>query len=313
MKLLEFDKHYPTEAACIEKFKSLRLKSGISCPHCGHKDHLWLPSSLHFECKNCHKRRSLRSGTIMHGSNLPFLYWFKAIHLLTSTKKTFSASEIQRQLGHKRYQPIWEMCHKIRSVMGQRDAQYTLSGMIELDEGFFSTERDEQEKDKPLKRGRGSQKKSKVLVMVESQDVENPKNPQKPKRVNHLKMLVIPDLKAETIDKKANVSIEKESQITTAASTSYTNFKDHFNEHKASVISPKEISKVLPWVHIAISNAKALITDMYHGIKSEFLQSYLNEFCYQFNRINISLDPFERLLTITGTYKSNFKHMTYRR
>ncbi|OIP84503.1 MAG: hypothetical protein AUK44_02245 [Porphyromonadaceae bacterium CG2_30_38_12] len=60
--------------------------------------------------------------------------------------------------------------------MGQRDAQYTLSGMIELDEGFFSTERDENEKTEPLKRGRGSQKKSKVLVMVESQQVENPKN-----------------------------------------------------------------------------------------------------------------------------------------
>ena len=57
--------------------------------------------------------------------------------------------------------------------MGQRDAQYTLSGMIELDEGFFSTERDEDEKTKALKRGRGSQKKTKVLVMVESEQVEN--------------------------------------------------------------------------------------------------------------------------------------------
>ena len=60
------------------------------------------------------------------------------------------------------------MLHKIRSVMGQRNAQYTLSGMIELDEGFFSTERDENEKTEPLKRGRGSQKRSKVLVMFES-------------------------------------------------------------------------------------------------------------------------------------------------
>ncbi|OIP84502.1 MAG: hypothetical protein AUK44_02240 [Porphyromonadaceae bacterium CG2_30_38_12] len=68
--------------------------------------HIWLPTSMHFECKSCHCRRSLRSGTIMHGSKLPFLYWFKAIHLFTSTKKNFSASEMQRQLGHKRYQPI---------------------------------------------------------------------------------------------------------------------------------------------------------------------------------------------------------------
>ncbi len=313
MKLLDFDKHFPSEEVCIEKFKELRLKSGIVCPHCGGKDHLWLPASYHFECKSCHSRRSLRSGTIMHGSKLPFLYWFKAIHLLTSTKKTFSACEIQRQLGHKRYQPIWEMLHKIRSVMGQRDAQYILSGMIELDEGFFSTERAEEEKTKTLKRGRGSQKKTKVLVMVESEHVENPKNPQKPKRVNHLKMVVIPDLKAETIDQEAIAAIDKDAKITTDGSTSYTNFKDHFAQHDASVVLPKEVSKVLPWVHIAISNAKSLLTDMYHGMKAEFLQGYLNEFCYQFNRIKIPYDPFDKLLAITVSYKSNFKHITYRK
>lgn len=313
MKLLDFDKHFPSEAACIEKFKELRIKSGIVCPHCGNKEHVWLPASMHFECKSCHCRRSLRSGTIMHSSKLPFLYWFKAIHLMTSTKKTFSACEMQRQLGHKRYQPIWEMLHKIRSVMGQRDAQYTLSGMIELDEGFFSTERDEKDKNAPLKRGRGSQRKAKVLVMVESEQVENPKNPQKPKRVNHLKMIVIPDLKAPTIDQVAKTSIDKDAKITTDASTSYTNFKDYFTQHDASVVLPIEVAKVLPWVHIAISNAKSLLTDMYHGTKSEFLQGYLNEFCYQFNRIKIPLDPFERLLAISTTYESKFKHITYRK
>ena len=197
--------------------------------------------------------------------------------------------------------------------MGQRDAQYTLSGMIELDEGFFSTERDEDEKTKALKRGRGSQKKTKVLVMVESEQVENPKNPQKPKRVNHLKMIVIPDLRAETIDQKATTSIDKDAKITTDGSTSYTNLKDHFAQHDASVVLPKEVAKVLPWVHIAISNAKSLLTHMYHGIKAEFLKGYLNEFCYQFNRIKIPLDPFDRILAVTVSQKSNFRHITYRK
>ncbi len=109
----------------------------------------------------------------MHGSNLSFRYWFIAIHLLTSTKQSFSASELQRQLGHKRYEPIWLLLHKLRSVMGKRDGQYELSGIIELDEGFFTTEIPEEEKKKPLKRGRGSQRKSKVLVMAESTPVKD--------------------------------------------------------------------------------------------------------------------------------------------
>ena len=62
-----------------------------------------------WECKQCGHRTTLRSGTVMQSSKLPFQYWFLAMHLLTSTKKSFSAKEIQRQIGHKRYEPIWAM------------------------------------------------------------------------------------------------------------------------------------------------------------------------------------------------------------
>ena len=52
-------------------------------------------------------------------------------------KKGFSASEMQRQIGHKRYQPIWLMVHKLRAVMEKRDDLYKLIDMIEFDEGHF--------------------------------------------------------------------------------------------------------------------------------------------------------------------------------
>jgi hypothetical protein len=151
----------------------------------------------------------------MHGSNLPLRYWFIAIHLLTATKKTISAKEMQRQLGHKRYQPIWEMMHKLRSVMGLRDATYKLSGEFELDEGYFSIKSNLSEGEK-LKRGIGSQNKAKVLVMVESQDVEEDKGKKNrpTKKCGHIKMEVIKDLKSETFETATEKSVEKESTVT---------------------------------------------------------------------------------------------------
>jgi hypothetical protein len=89
--------------------------------------------------RNCKTRTSLRSGTVMHASNIPFRYWFIAMHLLTSTKKSFSTLEIQRQIGHKFYGPIWFMVNKIRKVMGERDSQCQLDDVVELDEGFFTS------------------------------------------------------------------------------------------------------------------------------------------------------------------------------
>jgi len=74
--------------------------------------------------------------------------------LLTSTKKSFSASELQRQLCHKRYEPIWYLLHKLRAAMGNRDNSYKLSGVLELDDAFFTTEVSDEAKDFPLKRGR---------------------------------------------------------------------------------------------------------------------------------------------------------------
>jgi hypothetical protein len=84
------------------------------------------------------------------------------MHLFSCTKKSFSAKEIQQELGHKRYQLIWGMAHKITSVMGLRDNLYTLGNEFELDDGFFET----------VDINRGGQRQATVLVMAESKDVD---------------------------------------------------------------------------------------------------------------------------------------------
>ena len=114
------------------------------------------------------------------------------------------------------------MLHKLRMAMGKRDEQYKLSGIIEIDEGFFTTEIDENEKKKPLKRGRGSQKKSKVLVMAESAPEEGKGGHHKGKtrKVGHIKMFVIEDLKSVTIENTVSKYIEETSTIDSDNSTS---------------------------------------------------------------------------------------------
>lgn len=312
MKLFDFNKYFPDEVSCRRAFKEMRDKEGVTCHHCGSLDVVWLESKQQYQCKHCRHRTTLRSGTVMHGSKLSFMYWFIAMHLLTATKKSISAAELQRQLGHKRYQPIWELLHKLRSVMGKRDDKYTLKGCIELDGGFFSTEIPNDKKNEKLKAGVGSQRKSKVMVIAESTPSEQaPKKGQKPKAVGHIKMIVIPDEKAKTIDAVAEKLITKESSLTTDNHKSYIHFKDIFTEHQSQVVDPKDIGKVLPWVHIAIANAKTLFADMYHGIKPEFLQEYLNEFCYKFNRRYFGENLFDRLVMIAASYRTDFEHRIY--
>jgi hypothetical protein len=309
MNLLNFINQFPDEDSCKLKFKAIRDKQGVTCHHCGGTDHYWKSDKWQYECKRCKTRTTLRSGTVMHGSQLPLRYWFIAIHLLTSTKKSFSALELQRQLGHKYYEPIWTMLHKLRLAMGKRDDLYSLSGQIELDEGFFSTEVKPEDKFKPRKRGRGSQKRSKVLVMTESNDVEGkPKKKGKPRKVGYIKMKVIPDLKSGTVNEQVIKNISRKSTLLTDDSTSYTDLCNLVDSHKAQVIPKEKVGEALPWVHLAIANAKRMLLDIHHNIKPEYLQGYLNEFCYKFNRRYFGEALFDRLLLVGVTTKNEFRY-----
>lgn len=310
MKLLEFNKKFGTEEDCVQYLKERREQDGLVCSKCGGEKHRWDKYNHRWICCECHHVTTLTSGTVMHGSNLPLMYWFTAMHLLTSTKKTFSAAELQRQLGHKRYQPIWEMLHKLRSVMGQRDGEYKLSDTIELDEGYFTTE-DPSDGETPLKRGIGSQRKAKVLVMVESEAVGEPKKGKKNRKCGHIKMKVIRDLKSGTFESEASKSIDTKATVIMDNLGSHAGVEKVVAASERQTVPGKEAPKVLPWVHVAISNAKALLKDMYHGIKEEFLQSYLDEFCYKFNRMYFGDRTFDRLVVASVAYKPTFKHRPY--
>ena len=217
--------------------------------------------------------------------------------MLTSTKKSFSALEIQRQLGHLYYEPIWYMLHKIRYAMGKRDDNYRLCNEIELDEGFFEIVPNKENRDRiaielkendgKYKRGKGSQKQATVLVMAESKTVEpSLKYKHKPnKKVGYIKMQLLDDLCKETTNEQVERTIDKQSSAITDGANNYNDLKDNLTNHKTVIAEvKKEASKILPWVHITISNAKRLLLDIHHSIGNDYLQSYLDEYCYKFNR-----------------------------
>lgn len=314
--MLDFYLQYPDEASCEKAFRCFREQHGLFCSQCGGLRLGWNPSHKSWTCMDCHHEMTLRSGTVMQGSNLPIRDWFAAIFLLTSAKRAISTSEIQRQLGRKRYQPVWEMVHKLRDIMGKRDDTYCLSGDMEIDEGFFSTETPAEQKDCPLKRGRGSQRKTAVLVMAESTVPDEPtrKKYSAPKAVGHIKMKVVEDLKSSSEKPKIERGTDGKAHVTTDGSSTYASLEKSeavASHRQVTMKDKKQVGKVLPWVHIAISNAKRSILDTYHDIKAEFLQLYLNEFCYKFNRRYFGFKLFDSLELCACTYKADFKHRIY--
>jgi hypothetical protein len=296
MNFIDFVKKYPSEASCIKHFREVKEAKGIVCKKCGSTRHYWNKTYNSHDCCNCRYRTTLRSGTVMESSNLPFQYWLYAIYLMTMTKKGISGKELQRQLGHKRYEPIWLMMHKIRLVMGMRDDNYELEGVVEIDDAFFKTHSDNKV-DAPIKRGRGSQQKSKVLVMAKVEPKQGrPKKYKKSSAFRYVKMVVIPDSSAESMNNAIAHSTIPTFIAKSDGWLGFNRIKDVSSKHIKKVTSPKEASKTLPWVHTMISNAKRNFLGINHKIKDAYLQNYLDEFCYKTNRRYFGVNLFERLM-----------------
>ena len=294
MNLFSFSAHFGTEDDCRNHFKSERDKIGIICK-CGSREHFWIKSRLSYECKKCRTRTSLKSGTVMENSNLPFLIWYKTMFLMSVTKKGFSAKEIQKQLGLKRYEPVWAMVHKLRRAMGNRDAKYTLEGMIEFDEAYFTVASSEVEHEKGI-RGKGAVGKQNEAMMAESTPLEDIDTGRKEKQVRFFKAKVLDGHGGEEISETIKESLDNQSIVFTDKSTSYVDIADFVELHVMEKSSKETTEETLKWVHIAISNAKRNLLGNYHKIKRKYLQLYLNEFIYKLNRRYFGDRLFERLI-----------------
>lgn len=210
MTIFELTLKFNTERACRADFRARRESTGIICKKCGCTKHYWLSKNYQWECSECKFRTGIRSGTFMEHSKLPFLLWYRAMILISFSKKGLSSLEIKRQLGQNRYESTWSMVHKIRKAMSKVNQQEKLRGTIEFDEGYFSVSTPQKLK---KKRGRGSKKKAKVAVMAESVPLEDPISGFRFQWLGRFKMNVLDGHQMSKIDQLLDKKIKKQSLI----------------------------------------------------------------------------------------------------
>ena len=323
MNIIEFSDKYKDEAACVADLKQRRDLQVKECPHCGCTEFYWKGDKAMYECKKCHYRMSLKKGTIMENSNLPIRTWYLAIHLMTATKQSMSACELQRQLGIKSYETAHDLMHKLRDAMGQREGLYKLDDEVELDEMFFDVA---VSADEELKRGAGSQAKAKVVVMAgvrtptedERRLYESKNRGSKVlKAMNYIKMKVVSGLHAEEVENCAAEGISHNACVVTDAHVSHSQFAKMFARHEAYSESRYGVHAIvtskLPWVHLVAKRCKESIAGIHEKVTSLNLKRYLDEFYYKFNRRRYEDGVFDRLIVacITTSPRIGFRRYDF--
>ena len=126
-----FDEMYGSEEQCHAALVQLRWPDGFECPDCRGHGHCLVNRGARrlFQCNACRKQTSVKAGTIFASSKLPLRIWFKAIFLLTQSKKGISSIELGRRLGVTQT-TAWVMKHKLAQVMLERNASKRLKGAV---------------------------------------------------------------------------------------------------------------------------------------------------------------------------------------
>ena len=165
MTLIEAMQTFPDNAAAEAWFVKVRWPSGPACPYCGSVNVLGgaKHKTMPYRCreKECRKRFSVRTGTVMEASNIPYQKWALAVCLFMTSLKSVSSMKLHRDLGVTQ-KTAWHLAHRLRKAFESESGLF--AGPVEMDETYMGGKRKNMPKSKREElTGRGAVGKTAVV------------------------------------------------------------------------------------------------------------------------------------------------------
>src|SRR6266511_2316124 len=138
--LMEFQRDFPDDAACLEHLWRTRYSpdgTHAECPKCERerifKKYATKQGRQSWTCTGCGHHVHPTAGTIFAKSSTSLHLWYYAMYLMASTRCGISAKQLERELGVN-YRTAWRMMNRIRNELMDDKADEPLSGDVEIDE-----------------------------------------------------------------------------------------------------------------------------------------------------------------------------------
>jgi transposase len=262
---------FPDNNACLEYLKGKFFADGTECPKCGKASKFHpITGRSAYSCQYCGHHVYPTAGTIFHKSTVSLQLWFFAIYLMSSTRCGISAKQLEREIGVT-YKTAHRMFKQIRTLLSDEDGEL-LSGEVEVDESAYGGK----PRASHTAAGTAYQRRSEqptILAMVE--------------RGGRVKPRVIPDRKTPTLRKTMSRHILPSSMLFTDDYPAYSQIGPYYGGHgrvKHTARVYVEGNTHTQTVEGFFGLFKNGVRGVYHAISTRYLQAYLNEYAFRYNR-----------------------------
>jgi transposase len=289
--IMEFDKEFPNDAACLDYLKDTLYPDGIFCPTCAKTTtHYRVKARPAYSCQFCGHYEYPMVGTIFQGSATSLRLWFYGMYLMASTRCGISAKQLERELGVT-YKTAWRMFKQIRSLMWQDDE--LLDGMVEVDETYIGGKAKWRNQGRKTGRGRGGVGSGKVPV----QGMVRRRTPSRPGKI----AAQVVDNADATLAGNVRRRVLPETRVMTDEARAYQRLGDmgfdhDYVTHGAKVYVSGDVHTNT--VEAFWSHLKRGISGVYHGVGPHKLQTYVDEYVFRYNnREAMGRGVFDALLS----------------
>lgn len=284
----DFNSEFPDDDACLNHIFFARWPDGSTvcdsekCNHVERRHHR-VTGRTAYACDYCGKHIYPLAGSIFEKTTTPLRLWFYAMYLMSSTRCGVSAKQIQREIGVT-YKTAWRMFKQIRTLMSE---DISLEGSaVEMDEMYVGGVR-KNGNGRPMA---GDKKKTPVVGIVERKSGKG-----------RVIALATDDVKGSTLLGIVHERVMPSSIIYTDELNGYdgigmmpSGYQHRRIKHTAKVYVVGDIHTNT--IEGFWSLVKRGIGGVYHSVSKKYLQSYLDEYSYRYNRRREGSPMFTSLL-----------------